>query len=172
MLPGEPGQQAAARRALQQALLQQVGLDHLLERVALLGQRRRERVDADRPAAVVARDAGEIAPVERVEAELVDLEAGQRAIGEPGVDRAAAADQREVAHAAQQAHRDPRRAPGAPRDLGGAAAGERQAEDPGAAHDDLLELPVVVEIEPREDAEAVAQAASSGGPCAWSRRSA
>ena len=55
MAPGDPGQQAAARRALQEALLQQERLDHLLQRVALLGQRRRQRVDADRAAAVVAR---------------------------------------------------------------------------------------------------------------------
>ena len=47
------GQHAAARRALEQAALQQERLDHLLDRIALLGQRRGKRVDADRSAAIV-----------------------------------------------------------------------------------------------------------------------
>ena len=57
VLPGEPGQQAAARRALQQPLLQEIGLDHLFQGVALLGQRRGERLDADQAAAVALGDA-------------------------------------------------------------------------------------------------------------------
>src|SRR5919106_348365 len=63
MAPGGAGQQAAARRALQEALLQEVRLDHLLERVALLGQRCREGVDADGAAAVVVGDAAQIAAI-------------------------------------------------------------------------------------------------------------
>ena len=50
------GEQAPARRALQEALLDQIRLDDLLDRVARLGQRRRDGLDADRPAAVVERD--------------------------------------------------------------------------------------------------------------------
>jgi hypothetical protein len=45
------GAHAAARRALQEALLDQERLEHVLDRVALLADRRREVVDADRPAA-------------------------------------------------------------------------------------------------------------------------
>ena len=44
------GQHAAARRALQQALLHQIRLDDFLDHVALLAQRRRQRLDADRAA--------------------------------------------------------------------------------------------------------------------------
>ena len=44
-------QQASARRALQQALLDQIGLDDVLDGVARLGQGGRDGLDADRPAA-------------------------------------------------------------------------------------------------------------------------
>jgi hypothetical protein len=48
---------APARRALDEALLDQIGLDDLLDRVARLGQRGRDRLDADRAAAVILGDA-------------------------------------------------------------------------------------------------------------------
>jgi hypothetical protein len=47
------GQHAAARRALDEALLDQIGLDDVLERVARL-RRGRDGLDADRPAAEIA----------------------------------------------------------------------------------------------------------------------
>ena len=56
MAEGVGRQHAAARRALDEALLDQERLDDVLDRVARLRQRRRDRVDADRPAAVVVRD--------------------------------------------------------------------------------------------------------------------
>src|SRR5262245_64844237 len=75
------GEQAAARRALHQALLDQERLDDLLDRVARLRQRRRDGLDPDRAAAVVRRDEGEIAAVHGIEAGAVDLEREQRAVG-------------------------------------------------------------------------------------------
>jgi hypothetical protein len=54
---GQPREHPPARRALDQALLEEVGLDRLLDGVALLGEGRRDRLDADRPAAVVDADA-------------------------------------------------------------------------------------------------------------------
>ena len=47
------GQQPPARRALDEALLQQKRLDDVLDGVARFRQRRRDGLDADRPAAVV-----------------------------------------------------------------------------------------------------------------------
>ena len=47
-------QQPPARRAHQQAELHEVGLDHVLDDVALLGERRGQRLDADRAAAAAA----------------------------------------------------------------------------------------------------------------------
>ncbi len=75
---GEVGQHAAARRALHEALLDEVRLDHVLDHVALLGQRRGDGLDADRAAGVVLGDAaaGSAGPWRRARA--VDLEALQR----------------------------------------------------------------------------------------------
>src|SRR5438477_6141193 len=45
MAVGDLGQHAAARGALQEALLQQIGLDDLFEDVALIAERRCHRLD-------------------------------------------------------------------------------------------------------------------------------
>src|SRR3982075_3717629 len=63
MLEGVRGQEPSARRALQIAALDQEGLDDVLDGIARLRQRRRHGLHADRPAAVVHRDGGEITPV-------------------------------------------------------------------------------------------------------------
>ena len=63
----------------------------------------------------------------------------------------------EVAHPAQQAAGDARRAAGAAGDLVGALLAHADAEHPGAAAHDQLELLDGVELEPDRDAEAVAQ---------------
>ena len=51
MAEGGRGEQPAARRALHEALLDEEGLDDVFDRVARLRQRRRDRLDPDRPAA-------------------------------------------------------------------------------------------------------------------------
>src|SRR5689334_417121 len=50
MLVGVAGSDAAARSAHDEALLDQIGFDHVLDRAALLAQRRRETLDPDRAA--------------------------------------------------------------------------------------------------------------------------
>src|SRR6185312_3986624 len=112
-------EQAAARRALQEALLDQVRLDDVLERVARLRQRRGDRVDADRAAAIVERDGREIAPVHRVEAARIDFQRRERAVGNLAVDGRRAFGVGEVAHAAQEPSGNARRAASAPRNLVG-----------------------------------------------------
>ena len=69
------------------------------------------------------------------------------------------ADGGEVAHPAQQPAGDPRRAAGAARDLPCPAGREREAEKPGGAADDALELRRRIEIEAQGNAEALAQGA-------------
>jgi hypothetical protein len=88
---------------------------------------------------------------------VVDLELGERPIGDHGVDFGAAGDRGEVAHPAQQPAGDARRAARPPGDLDRTVGGQRQAEDRGAARDDRLQLDVIVEMEARENAEAIAQ---------------
>ena len=77
---------AAARGALDEALLEQIGLDNVLDRVAGLGDGGGEGVHADRAAAVVLDQGLEEAAVVGVEAGLVDLEPGQGAGGGEAVD--------------------------------------------------------------------------------------
>src|SRR5471030_3065965 len=68
------GDQPAARRALQEPLLNEKRLDDFLDGIARLRQRRRQCLDPDRPAAVMLGDGREIAPVHGVETGGVDFE--------------------------------------------------------------------------------------------------
>src|SRR6266704_383430 len=68
------GQQPAARRALQIAALNQERLDDILDGVARLRQRRRHGLNADRAAAAIHRDGGEIPPAHSVKASGINLE--------------------------------------------------------------------------------------------------
>src|SRR5690606_18728639 len=86
MLPCYRGKHPPARRALQKALLDKIGLDNILNRVARLRQPCGNRFDADRPAAEIARDHVEIAPVELIEATMIDLQPRQSLIGDLTVD--------------------------------------------------------------------------------------
>ncbi len=157
MLEGGAGQQPAARGALDEALLDQIRLDDVFDGVARLRQRRGDGVDADRTAAVVERDIGEITPVHGVEPRGIDFERRQRAVGDLAVDRLRAVDMGEVAHAPQQTPRDARRAARAPCDLVGAIRSHAQAQHARAARDDQFQLRLGVEVQPHRNAEAVAQ---------------
>jgi hypothetical protein len=118
------GQHAAARRALNEAALDQKRLDDVLDRVARLRERRGNRLDADRAAAIVLGDQREIAAVHRVEPGGVDFEMAERAVGDGAFDGWIASHQREIAHAFQQAPRDAWRAARAPGDFVGAVGGD------------------------------------------------
>src|SRR5262245_37127802 len=154
---GVRGQQPAARRALDEALLDHERLDDLLDRVARLRERRSDGLDPDRAAAVVLGDHRDVAPVHGVEASAIDLERMQRLVGGAPVDRVHAVDECEIAHPPQQPAGDARRAAGAARDLVGAVGRHADAENARAAIDDLFELRLGIEVEPDRNAEAVAQ---------------
>src|ERR1700760_4000406 len=117
VLVGPPGRGATARRALDQAALQQVGLVHVLDRVLLLPDRHRERRQTDRTATELVADRVQDLTIETVETLVVDLEHVQRRAGDLVGDDAAVADLGVIADAAQQPVGDPRRA--------SAAAGDR-----------------------------------------------
>src|SRR5579862_56092 len=68
------GDQAAARRALQEAALDQIRFDDVLNGVTGLRQGGGKRLDADRSAAVVQRDRRQIAAVHGIETGGVNLE--------------------------------------------------------------------------------------------------
>src|SRR4051794_37012238 len=99
-----------ARGALDEAPLDQEWLDDFLNGVARFGERSRDRLDPDRPAAVVFGDHRQIATVHGVEARGIDFELAQRAVRAGAVDRARAGDQGEIADAAKEPSGDARRA--------------------------------------------------------------
>ena len=79
------GRLAAVRGALDEADLQQVRLDDVFERLEVFGQRRGDRVDADRAAAVTFGDRAQERAIEPVEPAFVDAFALQRLVGDRAV---------------------------------------------------------------------------------------
>src|SRR5262249_24280260 len=144
---------AAARGALQVALLDQEGLEDVLDRVGLLADGVRQVLHPDRPARELLDHREQELAVHEVEAERVDVEHAQRRLRHRTRDRAVGLDLRVVAHAPQKAVRDARRAARAPRDLGRPAVAEPHLEDARRAPHDPRELLLGIELQARHDAE-------------------
>src|SRR6185503_3626333 len=148
---------AATRGALQETFLDQVRLDHVLERAALLAYRGGKAVDAYR-AAVELLDHREQEPtVHRVEAVRIHLEQVHRGLRDALVDGAVAFHLRVVAHAAQESVPDPRPAARTRRDLARTRVVDREIQNTGGAVHDLRKLRASIELEMLRDAETVAQ---------------
>src|SRR5262245_24445013 len=138
---------AAPGRALQEAELQQVRFDDVLDGVGLLPDRRGQGGQPHGPAAELVDDGGQDRDVELVEAPIVNLEQLEAGPGHRGGHGTVVADLGEVTHPSQQAVGHPRCAPGAPGDLGCAFLVDPNRQDPrGAVHDrpEILD-PVVVQ---------------------------
>src|SRR5580692_8702233 len=148
-----PRQQAAARRALHETLLQQVRLDDFFDDVALVAERRCDRLDPNRTARIVFGNAAQVASVHAVEAARIDVEPQQRRVGGDGVDARQTGDGGKVADAAQQAYRDARSAARSPRYLGGAVGAQLDTEHPCRSADNRPELRRLVEDETQRNAE-------------------
>src|SRR5690348_3476848 len=106
MREGRAGQETAARRALNEALLQKERLDDLLDGVAGFAERSCDRLDPDRPAAESFGDQFQIAAIECIEAALVDLEPCQRFIRGGGVDTRTAGDGSKVPQSLEESSRN------------------------------------------------------------------
>ena len=63
MPPGRGGEHPPARGPLDEALLQEIGLDHVFQRISAFRKRCRKRLDPHRPAAIAFGDEAQIAPV-------------------------------------------------------------------------------------------------------------
>ncbi len=148
---------AAARRALQVALLDQERLDHVLDGVAFLADGVRQVLHADRPAAEFLDHGKQELAIHHVHAERIHVKHLERRVGDAFRDRAVGLDLRVVAHAPQQAVGDARRAARAARDLGAALGRQVHFQQPRRAVHDGGELGLAVELEPRDDAKAIAQ---------------
>src|SRR5207248_8003567 len=82
---------AAAGRSLEEALLKQVRLVHVLDGVGLLAHRHRQRGEPHRAALELLADRAEDVAVEAVEAGMVHLEQVERLLGHLAVDAPRAA---------------------------------------------------------------------------------
>ena len=152
-----PRRHPAARRALKEAHLHQVRLVHVHDRVCLFRDGGGDRLDAHRPAVELLDDRPQHLVVHLVQAQLVDLQAGQRFAGDLRRDDALGPNLSVVAHAAQQAVDYPWRAPRASRYLVGPLALARHAQQAGAAPDDGGDRHPVIEVEPVHRAKPVPQ---------------
>src|SRR5262249_35146230 len=145
------------RRALEEPLLDQVGLVEVLERPAVLTDSGGEGVEPGGTAVVVLDQGAEDLAVDLVEAVLVDLEEREATARGFAVDGLRPVHLREVAHAAQQPVGDARRAAAAPRDLERALGVDGDAQQRRRARDDARELLGRIEVEAVDDAETLAQ---------------
>src|SRR4029077_16611448 len=102
------GEDASGRGPLEQALLQEIWLEHVLDRVLLLADRDRQGREADRAAAELGRDRVQQGAVTAVESLRVDLEHFQGPSGGRGADLAAPLHLGEVPNPLQQAVGDAR----------------------------------------------------------------
>ena len=153
----ELGDDAPARRPLQEAELEQVRLVDVLDRVRLLAERHRERREPDRAAAELLDDRAQQLAVEPLEAGLVDLEQLERLLGDLARDDAGVAHLGDVAHAPQDAVRDPRRAARAARDLVGGVVSISTPRMRALRRTIAASSSGRVVVEPERQAEAVAQ---------------
>src|SRR5690606_38724703 len=111
---GELRGHPAARRALDVTLLDQVGLDHVLDGTAFLAHRRRQAVGADRTTVELLDDGQEQAAVHVVEAVAIDAEHVQGLPRHRLVHTTVSLHLAVIPYAAQQAIGDTRCTPGAP----------------------------------------------------------
>src|SRR5215467_337679 len=104
----ERGDRAPARRALQEAELQEVRLVDVLDRVRLLAEGRGKGVEPDRAAAVLLRDRPQELAVQPFEPRLIDLEQLERLARDGGCDRALVPHLGDIPDAAEDAVTDAR----------------------------------------------------------------
>src|SRR5438132_4389371 len=153
----EVGDDAAARRALDEAELEEIRLVDVLDRLLLLAEGDGERGETDGPAAELDRDRLEQLAIGPLEADRVDLVEVERLQGDLERDRALVPHLGDVAYAAQDPVCDARRSAGADSDLVGRLVADVDAEDPGRAPHDQRELGGLVVAEAERHPEAVAE---------------
>ena len=105
MIVGQLRHAAAARRARQKADLHQIRLVDILERHGFLADGRRQRLQTDRPAAVIADNGRQHPAIDGVETQIIDLEPSERVVGRLAGDDAVIIELREVAHTPKRSRR-------------------------------------------------------------------
>src|SRR6187551_638506 len=157
VLIGPLGQHAAAWSALQHPLLEQVRLEHILDRVLLLTDRDGQRREPNRATRELGRDDIKQVAVAAIKAAGIDLEHCQSGSGHLGVDLAAALYLGEVAYPLQQSVGNPGSASRARRDRPCPLGVDLDLEDARGALDDLGQMLGAVVLESVANAEAIPQ---------------
>ncbi len=157
MLPGERRGDSAARRALHEALLNEVGLHDVLERIAVFADGGGEVLDADGTARELLDDRPEKVSVDHVEAFGVDVEHLEGGRGHFLRDAAVVLHFGIIAHAPQKSVGDAGRAAAATGDFERARLVDADVEQARRAAHDAGELLGRVELQLVDDAEAGAQ---------------
>ena len=151
------GRDPSPGRAVDEADHDEVGLVDVLEVRDLFPDRGGDGLEAHRPSAVALDDGLEVADVDVVEPELVDMEGGERHPRDLLVDRLVAEEGGEVPHPLVEAVGDPW---GAAAPLGedpDASLVDGGPDDPRGAADDVLDLLLAIKVQLRGNAEAVAE---------------
>ena len=73
---------SSAGSSLEQSLLEKIGFIHVLDRSCILTESRRDRLDSNGPTTELLDDRTQNRTVHSIEAEVVDLEAIQRMVGD------------------------------------------------------------------------------------------
>ena len=145
------------RGACDQALLQQVRLDHLLQRVARFSQGGGDGLDPHRPAVIILCNQRQIAPVRPIQTQGIHPKARQRAVGDLLGQPSVTFNNRKINHPAQKPPRDPGCPTGAFGDFSGSLRISLDFRKPRATGHDLVKLLNRIEIQPRRDAKTIAQ---------------
>src|ERR1700720_4347656 len=157
VLVGGCGGEAAAQRSSQQSTTDEEGLHDVLDRVRVLLDAHRDRLDTDGVAAERSAEHAEHATVELVEPYRIDAEDVQRGGGDVDIDAPVGAHLRVVTGAAEQPvddARGPARTPGNHRRTFGVEIDAEQTRGTIGDGDEVIGL---VEVEPERDPEAIAK---------------
>jgi len=152
-----PGGDSAARRPLDQAALEQVGLVHILDRVLLLADDDGQGRQPDWAAFELLANRAQDVPIEAIQTLLVDLEQIECRLSRLRSDDTAAANLGVIAHALEQPVGHPRRTATAGGDGHRAVLLDRDPEQHRRAPDDPAELWRRVMLQPMLNPEPVPQ---------------
>jgi hypothetical protein len=148
---------AAARRAGNEPLLQEVGLVDIANRVGLLADRGSQRIDSDRTAVELVDYRGEDRAVHLVEATRIDLEQFQRAQGHFARHYRRLIDLGEIPHPPQQTICNPWRAARARGQFDGTFIIDTDPEQMRRTLNDLCQVGARIKVQVIVLAETVAQ---------------
>ena len=152
------GDHATSRGAQEQALLQEVGLDHGLQRRGILAERCRERLQADRSTVVMLQQQGEQSAIAGIESAIIHPVQAESLTDQRLIHGFAGTLNRgHVPDPAQKAVSDAWGAATAAGDAGTGPSGEVHPQQTGRAPHDRFEILLAIKLQALNQAEAIPQ---------------